>query len=61
MLKTLSFADYNQYLGKYWRAHTSTMTNHQTGKTTVLNYDRFSFGVGLSESDFNKNSLKRAR
>jgi outer membrane lipoprotein-sorting protein len=61
LLKTLSFAEYNQYLGKYWRANRSTMINHQSGKSTVLDYADYQFGVGLKASDFNKNSLKRAR
>ncbi len=61
LLKTLRFEDYNQYLGKFWRAHRSTMSNHQTGKTTILSYDGYQFGVGLNDNDFNKNSLKRAR
>ena len=61
LLKTLTFEDYNQYLDKYWRANRSIMTNHQTGKSTVLVYDGYQFQVGLKDSDFNKNSLKRAR
>ena len=61
LLKTLSFKEYNQYLGHYWRSHRSTMTNHQTGKSTTLVYSGYQFGVGLKDSDFNKNSLKRAR
>ncbi|MEH6470898.1 MAG: outer membrane lipoprotein-sorting protein [Halopseudomonas sp.] len=61
LLKTLSFAQYNQYLDQYWRANQSTMTNHQTGKTTVLDYKDYQFKLGLKPSDFNKNSLKRAR
>ncbi|MEH6826092.1 MAG: outer membrane lipoprotein-sorting protein [Motiliproteus sp.] len=61
LLKTLSFAQYKQYLGQYWRADRATMTNHQTGKTTVLDYADYRFKVGLKASDFNKNSLKRAR
>lgn len=61
LLKTLSFTQYNQYLGQYWRADQSTMTNHQTGKTTVLDYKNYQFKVGLKPSDFNKSSLKRVR
>ena len=61
LLKTLGFEEYNQYLGQYWRANRSTMTNHQTGKSTVLVYGGYTFGIGLKERDFNKNSLKRAR
>lgn len=61
LLKTLSFSEYNQYLDQFWRAHRSTMTNHQTGKSTTLLYQDYRFHVGLEDGDFNKNSLKRAR
>lgn len=60
-LKTLTFADYHQYLGRYWRAHTMEMINHQNGKSTTLLWSNFRFGTGLSENDFNKNSLRRVR
>lgn len=61
LLKTLEVADYQQYLDKYWRANQWVMTNHQTGKSTVLNYEDYRFRTGLKDGDFNKNSLKRAR
>lgn len=61
LLKTLEFGDYNQYLDKYWRSHTQTMTNHQTGKSTVMQVSDIKFATGLSEKDFNQNALKRAR
>lgn len=61
LLKTLEASDWQQYLDQYWRPHNSTMTNHQTGKSTVLSFKDFSFKNGLDDSDFNKNSLKRAR
>jgi hypothetical protein len=61
LLKTLSFADYRQYLGKYWRAHGLYMENHQTGKKTRLLYDAFEFGAGLTDRDFDKSVLKRVR
>ena len=61
LLKSLSFSDYQQFLGKYWRALTMSMENHQTGKSTVLTWSNYEFKVGLSDGDFNKNSLKRAR
>ncbi len=60
-LKTLLFSDYQQYLDKYWRANGFQVTNHQTGKMTELKWQNYQFGSGLSESEFNKNSLKRAR
>jgi hypothetical protein len=37
------------------------MENHQTGKSTDLLFSNYQFANGYSESDFNKNSLKRAR
>ncbi len=60
-LKTLTFYDYKQYLGQYWRADRMEMINHQTGKSTVLKWRDYKFKTGLSSKDFNKNSLKRAR
>jgi len=61
LLKTLTFADYKQYLGKFWRAHSMTMVNHQNGKSTTLTFSEYKFQTGLTDADFNKNSLKRAR
>jgi outer membrane lipoprotein-sorting protein len=60
-LKTLLLSDYYQYLDTYWRAHTMVMENHQNGKTTHLYMRDFEFQTGLSEADFNKNALKRAK
>jgi len=61
LLKTLAFEDYQQYLGQYWRAGKMTMTNRQSGKKTDLLWKDYKFKTGLSDKDFNKNSLKRAR
>ncbi|MET0085687.1 MAG: outer membrane lipoprotein-sorting protein [Sedimenticola sp.] len=61
LLKTLTFHDYKQYLDKYWRADQMKMVNHQTGKSTDLSWHNYRFRTGLSDRDFNKNSLKRAR
>ncbi len=60
-LKTLVFRGYQQYLGKYWRADQMYMENHQTGKSTLLSWEKYDFRTGLDDGDFNKNSLKRAR
>jgi len=60
LLKTLTYSDYKQFLNKHWRAETFTMINHQTGKETVLKFENYDFGVGLTENDFTQNSLKRA-
>ena len=61
LLKTLTFYEYKQYLDQYWRAHRLMMVNHQTGKKTELKWHDYEFRTGLKDSDFNKNSLKRAR
>ena len=61
LLKTLVFSDYQQYLDQYWRAERMYMENHQTGKSTLLTWKTYEFRVGLADSDFTKNSLKRAK
>ena len=60
LLKTLTYSDYKQYLNKFWRAETFKMVNHQTGKETILKFEDYEFGLGLTENDFTQNSLKRA-
>ena len=61
LLKTLKFDDYQLYLDKYWRAHTMAMTNHQTGKSTLLTTSDLQFQTGLRARDFEKNILKRVK
>jgi outer membrane lipoprotein-sorting protein len=61
LLKTLNLEDYRQYLDQYWRAHKLTMINHQTGKSTVLEWKDYQFKTGLTDADFNQNSLSRAK
>jgi len=61
LLKTLSFSDYNQYLGKFWRANKMEMINHQTGKKSIVSFANYQFKTGLQDSDFSKSKLKRLR
>ncbi|MDF2181012.1 outer membrane lipoprotein-sorting protein [Neptuniibacter sp. CAU 1671] len=61
LLKTLTHHDYKQYLNHYWRPDSMLMENHQTGKSTELTWENYRFQSGLTEDDFNQNSLKRAR
>ena len=61
LLKTLTFSGYKQYLAKHWRADIQEMINHQNGKSTELKWTNYDFKTGLNDSDFNRNSLKRAR
>jgi outer membrane lipoprotein-sorting protein len=60
-LKTLTFHEYRQYLDKYWRAMRYEMVNHQTGKSTTLYWKEYAFRNNLTDRDFDKNTLKRAR
>ncbi len=61
LLKTYSATGFGQYLGKHWRPSTMLMENHQTGKRTVLKWKDYRFGTGLTERDFDQNSLARVR
>ena len=61
LLKTLLLTDYHRYLDRFWRAHNMHMENHQTGKNTSLLQTNFQYRTGLTDRDFDKNSLKRAR
>ena len=61
LLKTLVFSDYTQYQDKFWRAHTLSMENHQTEKSTVLNFDNFDFDTAIPESMFTAARLKNIR
>ena len=58
--KTLKFSDYQHYLDAYWRAHTMTMVNSQTGKSTTLSWGEYSFANGLGERDFTPQGLAKA-
>ncbi len=60
-LKTLTFADYRQYLERYWRAGEQTMVNHLTGASTVLEWTEFRFRTNLDKSEFTHTALRRIR
>ncbi len=60
LLKTLMYSGYKQYKGKYWRASTMVMNNHQSNKETTLQFSGYNFNSELSEEDFSQNALKRA-
>ena len=60
-LKTLEFANYRQYLDRYWRAGEQTMVNHLTGASTVLKWTDFRFRTNIDESEFTQTALRRVR
>lgn len=61
LLKTLTVDGYGLYLGRFWRAESMQMVNHQNGKSTELIWSNYAFQTGLKETDFSQASLKRAR
>lgn len=61
LLKTLTVTGFQQYLDQYWRATGMNMINHQNNKRTELVWNEYQFRTGLSDADFNKNTLKRAK
>lgn len=61
LTKTLVYGDYKKYEGKYWRAHSWTMSNRKTRRATVLRFSGYRFRTGLGEGDFTRTALERAR
>lgn len=61
LLKTLTYSDYQQYEGQYWRSDKMGVVNHLTKKSTDLRWTNYRFKTGLKARDFDRNSLKRAR
>ncbi len=64
LLKTLIFKGYKPYVvnGKtYWRTEKMFMKNHQTGKSTLLEWEDYTFNKGFTVRDFDKSTLKRVR
>ncbi len=60
-LKTLTLANYQQFLGRYWRAGEQTMVNHLTGASTVLKWSDFQFRTNLEDGEFTQTALRRVR
>ncbi len=60
-LKTLTLANYQQYLDRYWRAGEQTMVNHLTGAATVLQWTGFQFRTDLDDGEFSRTALRRVR
>jgi len=61
LLKTLEMSGYQEYIRRYWRPDVMSMQNHQTAKSTQLEWQDYQFGTGLGDRDFNPNSLSRMR
>lgn len=61
LLKVLTMHNYQLYLDKYWRPLELRMENQQNGRSSDLITHSLQFKTGLSENDFDKDSLMRAR
>jgi outer membrane lipoprotein-sorting protein len=59
--KTLVISVFQKYLDRYWRAEKFNMVNHLTGKSTEILWKNITFRQGLTDRDFDVNSLSRAR
>jgi outer membrane lipoprotein-sorting protein len=61
LLKTFTAHNYKVYGDNFWRADRFSMVNHQTGKSTTLEWEDYQFTKGLLESRFNSTRLKSLR
>ena len=61
LLKVLELKDYKIYIGKIWKPSLLHMVNKINGKESILEFSEYEFRTKLTERDFDKNSLKRAR
>jgi outer membrane lipoprotein-sorting protein len=61
LLKEMVNYDFTLYLDKYWRPLRVEMFNEQNGKSTELVTHELTFNTGLTDSDFNKGTLKNVR
>ena len=60
-LKTMVVEGYEKFLDSFWRGRKVTMTNHLTGKSTVLLWSDYEFGTDMDVDDFTRTALKRVR
>ena len=61
LLKTLTTQQFTRHAGRFWRPVSMLMVNHQSGRSTRLDWADYTFGNGYSEADFNRNNLSKLR
>ncbi len=61
LLKTFVAEGYRSYGDNYWRATRYVMVNHQTGKSTDLLWEDYTFTQGLTDRQFDQRSLRNSR
>jgi hypothetical protein len=57
LIKTMVSGGFRLYKERYWRAHEVVMTNHQTGKSTVMEWQSFDFETPVPAVDLESFSL----
>ncbi len=60
-VKTLRLGAYSLYLDRLWRPGEARMVNQLTEELTLLRWRDYRFQTGLTESDFSRAALARAR
>ena len=60
-MKTLTMGGYQKYIDTYWRPASLSMVNHQTNKSTLIEWKNIAFKQGLTDRDFDVNVLSLAR
>lgn len=61
LFKTLEQSEFQIFLDRHWRPGRMHMVHHQSGKSTDLLWSDYAFKTGLQDTDFDRNSLARAR
>lgn len=61
LLKTLTATGYEQHDEKFWRPTTMEMLNHQTGRSTLLEWKNTKFNNNFTAREFEPNALRNAR
>jgi len=60
LLKTLTYDQYER-VDRFWRARIQVMVNHQTGKSTRVEFGPYRLGSGLTLADFSVERLSATR
>lgn len=59
LIKLVTFSDYQQHDGKYWRPSKIVMQDLQKQRRTELMFSDVQIGKGISAGDFSKQALER--
>lgn len=61
LLKTLTFGDFGLFEERFWIPGRMEMVNHQTGASTLLQWQEIAVAVGLDSRDFEPSRIARRR